>query len=78
MGTCYPDAWNDEVVYAQDGVAEIGDDNAGATADPTSGDAEGTRAGGGCSVTPGPGRPDATWALGLLLAWPLLRRRRAA
>lgn len=78
VGTCYPDAWNGGPVYANDDVLEAGaDDGSGTEGEVTSGESENTKAGGGCSVARGPGRPDVSWALGLLLAWPLMRRRRA-
>lgn len=78
VGTCYPDAYGGGPVYANDDILEAGgEDGVGSTNDVTSGESESASAGGGCSVARGPGRPDVTWALGLLLALPLIRRRRA-
>jgi len=76
VGSCYPDAYG--LIYSTDVVELNGEAEDGSTTGgPLSGDADGASAGGGCSVARGPGRFDATWALGLLLAVPLLRRRRA-
>lgn len=79
VGSCYPDAWSGGSYYANDGVLEAGaEGEPNTTGDSTSsGDSDGARAGGGCSVARGPRQPDFTWALGLLLALPLVRRRRA-
>jgi len=77
VGSCFPNAWGGgAIAYDTAGPTGGEEDGVGSTSDPGS-NGESASAGGGCSVARGTTRPDATWALGLLFALPLLRRRRA-
>jgi len=82
-GVCQPNAWNGEVINYADDLVDVGAEGDGAnegTANPTAApsDADGSTAGGGCSVASGHQPPDFAWVLALLAALPLVRRRSVA